>query len=574
MPPVKPGDSSRRPPFPAWAPVALLAALAFWLRVRGLPGTWGSDSLTYFEACRASDPLSTDPRADRWLAVALVRTALRLGGWAPAAASVPGVLLSVAVVPVLWLALRRRLGDAMALLPCAIWTFLGLALEEVVEVSSDVMTALPVAAAALGLVVAAHRMERRILPLVGAGLALGVGATLKETTLFAAVGVAAGALTIGRGAARWRHAAAVAVPAFAVFGAGVLLVNPHRIANASEYMAWDPAFVPAGAAAYIRRMTVEIPLSLLTATQAYGLLFVVSLPLLARLPFRALRGDPLAAASIAGLLAFDVLPISLASWSLLPATRPRYLLCLVPILLGAVADALRERPASKAERWISLAAAAAGFRFVGESPWTMIVVPIGLVLTAWPALPDPIGPAFADRRRLGLSAALLVAATVAWARLPGGPTSAEWAVAGAVGAIVTTPWLVGRDRGDPLPYFAVGASLVLAVAMTRSRFVPDEGWDAWSHLPPSGRVFAERIVGRRLRAASAHAGADGDRVVLLDETAAPPRDLAPADRVLVRDLGSLAHGLRLADACRAPGSGLRDTGARLGDTVIFAPAPR
>jgi hypothetical protein len=574
MPPVNRGAPSTRAPLASWAPVALLAALAFWVRARGLPGTWGSDSLTYFEACRAADPLSTDPRADRWLAVALVRGALRLGGWAPAAASVPGVLLSAAVVPVLWIALRRRLGDALALLPCAIWAFLGLALEEVVEISSDVMTVLPAAAAVLGLLAAAQRTERRLGPLAGAGLALGVGATLKETTLFATVGFAAGAFTIGRGAARWRHAAAVALPALAVFGLGVLLVNPRRLGNASEYMAWDPAFVPVGAAAYLRRMTIEIPMSLLTATQAYGLLFVVAIPLCVRLPFRAMRGDPLAVASLAGLLAFDVVPISLSTWSLLPATRPRYLLCLMPLFLAAITDALRERPTSQAERWASLAAAALGFRFVGESPWTLIVVPIGLLVTAWPALPDPIGSSIPQRRRLSLSAALLVAATVAWARLPAGPTSGEWAVAGVVGALVTTPWLVGRDRGDPFPYFAVGASLVLAVAMTRSRFVRDDGWTAWSHLPPSGRVFAERIVGRRLRAASTAAGADASRVVLLDETAAPPSDLGPTDRVLVRDVGSLAHGLRLADACRAPGSGLREVPARLGDTVIFARAPR
>ncbi len=574
MPLVKPGIPSSRPAFPAWAPVAILTVLAFWLRARGLPGTWGTDSLTYFEACREPDPLSSDPRADRWLAVALVRGALRLGGWAPAAASVPGVLFSAAVVPVVWLALRRRMGDALALLPCAIWAFLGVAMEEVVEISSDVMTALPVAAAVLGLLLAARRTEQRIAPLVGAGLALGVGATLKETTLFAMIGFAAGAFTLGRGAARWRHAAAVALPALTVFGAGVLLVNPSRVANASDYMAFDPAFVPQGAAAYLRRMTIEIPLSLLTATQAYGVLFVIAIPLCVRLPFRALRGDALAVASIAGLLAFDVLPISLGSWSLLPATRPRYLLCLMPLLLAAIADALRERPATNAERWTSIAAAAAGFLFVGESPWTTIVVPIGLIVAAWPALPDPIGSLLTDRRRLGISAALFLAATVAWTRLPAGPTAVEWAVAAAVGAIVTTPWLVGRDRGDPLPYFAVGASLVLAVAMTRSRFVADDGWTAWSHLPASGRVYAERIVGRRLRAASIAAGADASRVVLLEETSPPPKGLGPDDRVLARDVGSLTQGLRLADACRAPGSGLRQAVARLGDTVIFAPAQR
>ena len=38
--------------------------------------------------------------------------------------------MSAAVVPVLWLALRRRVGEALALLPAALWTFLGSDLEE------------------------------------------------------------------------------------------------------------------------------------------------------------------------------------------------------------------------------------------------------------------------------------------------------------------------------------------------------------------------------------------------------------------------------------------------------------
>jgi hypothetical protein len=566
-------DSAGRP-FPAWIPVLVLTALAFWIRIRGLPGSWGSDSLTYLEACRSGAPGTTDPRAERWLALTLVRGALRLGGESPASASVPGVILSAAVVPVLWLGLRRRLGDTLALLPCVLWTFLGLALEEVVEISTDVLAALPTAFAVWGLAEAARRTERRILPLVAAGVALGVGATLKESALFALAGFSAGALTIGRGRERWRHAALVALPGLALFAAGVLFVNPKRVGDASAYMAWDPAFIPAGGAAFVRRVTIEIPQALLTATGAYGLLFVAALPLLVRLPFRALRGDALAAASLAGLLAFDVLPISFAKWSLLPASRPRYLLCLMPVLLAALADALRERPATRAERGASLAAALLGLAFVGRAPWTLVVLPVGLVLTAWTSFPDRVRERLDERTRLALAAAALLATTVAWRSLPSMPTSAEWIVAGAAGVVVTAPWLVGRDRGGPAPYAAVGGALVLAIAMARARFVPDPGWDVWSHLPPAGRVYAESIAGRRLLAAATSAGADERRVVLLAPDAAPPSGLAPEDRVVARDLPLAGGATNFADACRMPDSGLVRVPAGLGETLIFEPSPR
>jgi hypothetical protein len=571
---VTPGDDLSRRSLPGWAPVVVLTALALWVRLAALPGTWGSDSLTYFESCRAADAASTDPRANRWLAVALVRGALGLGGWAPFAASVPGVLMSAAVVPCLWAALRRRLGDGLALLPCALWAFLGLGLEEVVEISSDVMLVLPAALAVWGLVAAAADEERRTARLAAAGVALGVGATLKETMLFALVGFAAGALCLGRGRQRLRNAAALALPALALFGAGVLLVGPDRIHNASEYMAWDPAFIPAGRDAFLRRVTVEIPESLLTATQAYGLIFIVSLPLVARLPFRAARGDPLAVTALAGLAAFDVLPISLKTWSLLPATRPRYLLCMMPVLFAALADTLRERPASKAERWTSAAAAAAAIAFIGKTPWTMVLVPPGVILAVWPALPDAIARGLSDRLRLGLAAGVLVAATVAWSRAAGAPSPADLAVAGFAGALVTTPWLVGRDRDGPAPYFALGAAVVLAVASTRARFVPDDEWTAWSRLPSAGRVFAERIIARRLAAAAVSSGADASRVVFVESAADMPGDLRPDDRVLARDAGPLGGGLRLADLCRLPGSGLVEAPAGLGEAVLFAPAPR
>jgi hypothetical protein len=570
---VMAGQREPRRSVPAAAPVVLLTGLALWIRLAALPGAWGADSVTYFEACRSGESATMDPRSDRWLVLALVRGALRLGDWSPAAASLPGVVMSAAVVPVLWLALRRRVGDSLALLPCALWAFLGLDVERVVGISSDAMLALPAAFAVWGLVAARRRHERPFVPLVLAGVACGVGATLKETFVLATIGFAGGAFCIGRGRARWTNAAALAVPAAVLFGAA-LLVEPHRVSNASQYMVMDKEFVPAGGAAFVRRIAIEAPQILLTATQAFGLLLVVSIPLLVRLPFRALRGDPLATSTLVGLLAFDLAPVSLQGWSLLPANRPRYLLCLMPALFAALVDALRDRVESKSERWISLGAAALAMRFAGASTWAMLLVAPGLVLTAWPALPAPVASILTERTRVGVAAGVLLASTVAWTGLARSPSTVEWIAFAVVGVLATTPWLVGRDRGSPAPYLAAGCAVVLALTMARSRFAPDDGWTAWTRLPPTGRVYAEHLVGRRLRAAAVSAGADPSRVVLLESDGDRPRNLADDDRIVARDEGPLGGGLRLADACRLPGSGVRETSAKLGELVIFEPAQR
>jgi len=559
-------------PFPAALPLVLLTAAALWIRVAALPGSWGADALTYFEAARADDPLAIDPRADRRIVLALVRGALHVAR-SPAAASVPGVLLSVAVVPALWFALRRRLGDSLALLPCVLWAFLGLDVEKVATISSDAMLALASALALAGLVAAARRESRRAAPLLAAGVACGIGAALKETMLFATAGFVVGAFATGRGRGRWRDAALVAAPALVVFGAA-LLVNPHRVANASQYMVADPEFVPADRRAFARRVAIELPELLLTATQAFGLVFVVALPLLARLPFRALRGDPIAAAACVSFVAFDAAPVSLQGWSLLPGNRPRYLLCLMPILFAAIVDALRERVESRAERWTSLAAAAVALWFAKSSTWAAFLVPPGVALAAWPALPAPISSLLEERTRLGVAAGAFVACAVAWTSLVRAPSPLEWTILAAAGALTTAPWLVGRDRRSPAPYFAAGCAMTLALAMSRARFAPDATWSAWSRLPPTGRVYAEHLVGRRLRCAAFFADADASRVVLVERDADRPRNLAEDDRVVARDEGPLDKGLRLADLCRLPDSGLVEAPSKLGELVFFAPAPR
>jgi hypothetical protein len=565
----RPDDSPRRP-FVAWAPVLALTAPALWLRLRGLPGPWGTDALAYFESIRHG-PAAGDPRGDRRLFLALVEGALRLGDWRPEAASLPGVVASAAVVPVLWLALRRRLGDVLALLPCLLWTFLGSDLEEVAEISADAMLALPAALAAWGVVAAARRPDGRVLPLAAAGVALGVGAVLKETMLLAVVGFGVGALAIGRGRERVRNAATIVAAALVVFAVG-LIVTPDRLATASASVAAAGAPVRPASPEFLHRLTVGIPELLLTATRSYGLLFIVAIPLLARLPFRAFRGDPLAATALAGFLAFAVLPVSLRSWALLPAQHARYFLCLMPVLLAALVDALRERAASRPERWIGALAAVVGLVFVRGSPWARVLVPPGLVLAAWPSLPEAVTRLLSERTRLALAAAVFLAAEVAWAAPSAAPDAVDWAVAAAAAFLVLAPWLVGRDAGAPTSSFAIAAGLVLAVATTRSRFVADREWTAWSRLPTQGRVFADELLARRLRAAAVAAHADPSRIALVDAADDLPADPRPDDRVLARDAGPLGGGFGLAEACRDPGSGWARTADDLGEAAMFQPA--
>jgi hypothetical protein len=431
---------------------------------------------------------------------------IRGGGPSPAVAwaCVPGALASAAVVLVLWRALRGLLGDTTVLLPGALWAFLGVDLQSAGQFRPDAFFALASALALWGLLAAQRRTA-----------AIVVIATVGSAVVAALALVAAD-----------RPEARAAVPSSAAaLGVGQLL---------------------------------------LTDSAAFGLLFVAALPLLARLPFRALRGDPVAAPALAALVSVAALSVVLGR-----APQARDLAAPAPILLAALVDALCDRGVSRVERWTSLLAAAVGLRFALDSNWARVVVPPALALCAWPALPDAVAKILGERTQLGLASAALIVATVAWPSHSFEPTTLDWIVAAAAGALVVSPWLVGKDGDKPWPRFALGAALVLAVATTRSRFVADPAWDVWARLPSSGRVFAERIVGRRLLVAS---GADASRVVLLAERSPAPKGLALDDRVVALDEGPLLGGLRLADACRLPDSGLRPEGAPLGEVVIFGPS--
>ncbi|MCE9637446.1 MAG: glycosyltransferase family 39 protein [Planctomycetes bacterium] len=489
--------------------LAAITAAGLWLRLRATPGPWGSDALLYAERAVGGGEGAADTRSQRMVFVELVRLGLGLGGGTPAAASFAGIAISALVGPVLWMAARNRLGDALALLPAALWAILGLDIEEVVEISADAATALPGALIALTLVVARARPEAAKRWIFAGGLAAGAGVLLKETGAFAAVGLGVGALVIGRGRERWTLGAIAAGGAVVVLALATVFGVLQRPEVASQEMLTASAPVHWNAPGFVQRITIDVPRMLLTATGAFGLLHVAALPLLARLPFRAARGDAVAAAALAGVIAFDIAPISFSTWAVLPANFPRYLLPVIPVWLLAISETLGDAAPGPIERRVSLLAAAAGLMFIGRSPMTWFVVPVGLALTAWPCLT---------------------------------PTS----VSGQVRQ--TTAFVLA----------AAGASALLT---PWARVAPDATWNAWSLLPRDGAVHADRLVGRRLAFAARTApGADASRVRLIDDEPRVPPEVAPGDVVLVR------RGTKLALAC-ALDAGFRELDIDLGETL-------
>jgi hypothetical protein len=529
--PVPPARVPRAPWPPPWALAVSLTLLCLTLRLQALPGDWGTDALSYAETALSGRGPDADPRTQRRLFLALAGGAWRLGGHDPAWASLPGVLLSACVPTVLWLALRSRVGAGLALLPAALFTFLGLDLEEVVELSADAALALPGALAVAGLVVAQRRVgaagrPARLAALALAGVAVGVGVALKETMLLAALGFLAGSLALGRGRERLWNAVAFAGPATLVTGVALALASPERLAVASQNIAAVEAPVRWGAAGFLYRFTVGLPANLLTATGAWGVLFVGALPLLLRLPVRALRGDALAAAAVVGLLAFAWAPVSLERYALLPADFPRYLLCLVPVLFAALVCALAEPPRGRVERGLVWAGAAVGLLFASRSPWTAFVVPAALALTAWPALPSRVAERLPERARLALvSSALLLAVVTDW-RLERVLGAAGWAWVAVVGVSAAVAAWAWRVRAA----LVAAPVLALATALTLARFPPDPTWDLWERLPARGAVFADQRLARQLRLSAV---GDAERLarVLPLGTALPP--LVADDRVLV-----------------------------------------
>jgi hypothetical protein len=496
--------------------------VGLWLRLRAIPGPWGSDALGYVERVLADMGGASDTRSQRVLFLEVVRAGLGWSDGRPAGASWPGVAASAVVVVLLAIAGRRLLGRWAGLLPAALWAVLGLDVEEVVEVSADALAALPGAAIALALVAATLAVRSGRSPraaFVAGGAAAGVGYLVKETTLFPAAGLAVGALLLGRGRGRLANVAWVAGTALLVVGAAALVGVAPRPAVASVELAASPEPVHWDEPGFARRMTFGVPVTLLTATGAFGLLHVVALPLVARTVVRALRGEPLAAASLTAIAVFVVMPVSFHRWGVLTAQFPRYLLPALPLWLLALAQTLVDPPGSRAERVAAWAGAALGFAFLRADVARWLVLPAGVTLTLWSSLPEAWRARLPAVHVRGLAAVALVAAAA---------------------TAFATPW--ARTRPDPT-------------------------WDAWAVLPRGGTVHADRLVGRRLALATRHApGADATRIRLLDGPP-PPETIAPGDLVLVR------RGSALAAAMSAR-TELTPVPLDLGETLVLRRGPR
>lgn len=560
---------------PAVILLAFLVLVAAWLRLGGLPGPWGTDALSYMETLLRGTPTGSDPRSQRVVFLTLVRLGTRLTTSPVIGASLPGVLLSVAVIPALWAAGRRSLGSYGALAPAALWCVLGLDLEEVVEVSADAALALPVTLALLLVLSPGRAGQRPLHRLTGAGVLLGLAIVLKETAVFATLGVAAAAWAAAPQTNRPVRAgafrtAAVAVPAACVAIVLTLVLTQNRLGVVSGNLAESAALVRAGDPGFLRRMSIGVPELLLTATGAFGLLLVGALPLLARLPFRAFRRDAPAVAFLVGLAALAWCPVSLAPFAVLPARFPRYALALIPALLLALAAAWRTMPAEdrcgRIERAAGIAGLAVALLFVSpDAAGTWVILP-GALLAAYPLWP-------ADWRRrcdtqfMGCAtlAMGLLLSVMAWSyEAPPDTPATGWLGFAVVFVILLARWTGARV--DLRGLFIAGLGLSYAAGTAALRFAPDRSFDAWSELPGAGAVFAERVLVRRL-AISAHDDPTRDASRLRVWDGGEPPALGPQDRLLVR--------LRSPALDRAQASdSLASLPPRLDEAVMFGPAAR
>ena len=243
---------------------------------------------------------------------------------------------------------------------------------------------------------------------------------------------------------------------------------------------------------------------------------------------------------------------------MLPARIPRYGLAFVPFLLLAAVSACDTSPpptrTGRVERGLALASVALACAVVRPaSPWTWLV-PLGALVAALPVLPETWRETWRARRRdhwdaPGSAAALALILVVAGGPVTGTPRpepSAGVVLLGLTLVAVTLTVAARRRRSaGRTPHDHRGGAcaapvtaFLVAALVCATRHVPDRTFDAWTVLPPSGRVLAERIVARRLRvAAHDHEGADPSRILVWD--GAPPTSPARSDRLIVR-LGSPA----------------------------------
>jgi len=504
------------------AALALVVAAAATLRLGALPGSWNADSCFYVETL-LSGTHGAEPREQRQTFLWCVEAALRVGGGRPAWASAPGVLSSLAVVPCLWLALRDRLPPFAALVPAAVWAVLPLDLHQSAQVSSDAFAAAPSAFAVLALT-RASRAERRLGWLLAAGAAAGFAAHCKETTAPLLVAMAAGAFAGASPGSRLRSAVAVLGTGAVVFAGATLLLSPDRIRSVSAHTASASWLVRPGDPRFPGRMTTELASLLLTDAHSFGLVFAALAPCLARLPFVAARGNPLASAALAGLLCAQFLPASPSGPAFLPLSTEaaRYLVWLFPLLLAASAEVATLVPRTAAERIAAAAAALAMLALLSSSAAAAALLAVVALCACWRRRAEGEDPRIPTVHLATVAAAPAVAAGHSNAAL------ACWVVGTAVAVVGPTS---SRHRSSiataAILLGGISSFLTLLPTLRSSPL-----WDAWDTTPAAGSMVATPSLGRRLRIAARLSGRDDARIVAWESNRGPPT-LGPDDRWVV-----------------------------------------
>lgn len=479
--------------------LVVLLVVHLWLRIGSLPGPWGADALRYLEVALGAEGAGDDPRTRRRVVLGLVELGLALFGRSPSAASVPGILASALVLPLTWLALRRSVGPWYALAPALVWTFLGVDIEETREISADALLAPFGAAVAWALSALEGARERdpsRLGAAVGLGLALGLGFLVKETFVFVVVGAAVASLVLRPG---WRPLLIAGGLALVLALVGEATLGP-RLGNASADMARVDAPVALDDPAFLRRLTIDVPLLLLTADLAFGRVFLLLLPLLCLLPLRALRGAPIAVAASVSVLAFMWMPVSLDRWVVLPAHHARYLMGALPLLLVALTRALRSTGAWRGDSVLLVLGVLLALPFLVGMGWAGVCVGLGLASLV---VPRVLGGAHVEAR---LTAGHLVALAALLAALPHvGAGVSCLAVALTLGLACVRYQRRGRRLRLGL---SIGIVAIVGVMQIDLRFVPDRTWNVHEIGSTGVPIAADPIAARRIHLGALLAGSD------------------------------------------------------------------
>lgn len=509
--------------------VVVLAALTiatFVVVWRGTPGVWAADALFHVERLLGKHADSTHPRADRTLFLSLIRACMQIGDDPVRSAGIAGAVAAALVPAGIWFALRERVDAAVALLPGAAFALTPLVLREARHPGADILTAGSCALTLPFLPAAVRTGSRAALWAGAAGAVSGLGVVLKESSAFWAAGAAI-ALLAAPQPGRVRRTAVFAGVAVAIVGVATLLSPARGLAVATHFDGREGASIAWDAPGFLHRVTVALPQMILTDDHSFGPLFVAAAPLLARLPFRAARGDLFAACAVASLLAFAWMPVAPGSWVVLYVS-PRFLLCLLPALLAATLAALDEAPASKAEAAVSVVALllplAAGADAAGR-----LILTLAAVAAAGPAI-----GVLLPRWRHGLARPLAAGALVVAAGAAAAPLNLLTGAAVAAGLAAAIASAAGtrvpraRPVSPALAVLAVGAALAGAFSVA----APTPMWDLWRHVPAGATVHTGD--GHLFRCLWVCARLDGDatsRVRLVGDR--EPADPAPGD-VIVR----------------------------------------